>query len=169
MNWVYLGAEAVICCVLFTLLIIPRLLKDPVSCVMSYPPAIRKRVASLPEYSAAFKVKGKRQIALKIIFAVIVTVLLGIIAYFSGAKTFVDAFVHVFILFFIVNVYDAVVLDILFFCRSKKMIIKGTEDMEHEYKNPKHHIVAGVKGVIIGAVVALAAACCVLIIGVCLQ
>jgi hypothetical protein len=163
-NWIYLIIEAVVCCILFTLLIIPRLLKDPVSCIMSYPPAIRKRVASLPEYSAAFKVKSKIQITIKIIFAVIISVLLGVIAYFSGAKTFFDAFVYVFALFFIVNVYDMVVLDIIFFCHSGKVIIKGTEDMTKEYKSPKHHIISGLKGVLIGAAVSLVSACVVLLI-----
>jgi hypothetical protein len=145
MSWVYLIAESVICCILFTVVVVYRLLKDPVSFIMSYPPAIRKRVATLPEYAPVFKKRTKKQIALKIFAGVIISVLLGCFAYFSGARTFLSAFIYVFTIFFIVNLYDLIVLDILFFCRNRKVIIKGTEDMINEYRSPKHHIIAGLK------------------------
>jgi hypothetical protein len=72
---------------------------------------------------------------------------LAFVAYFSGARTFLAAFIHTFILFSAVNLYDLVVLDIIVFCHSKWVIIKGTEDMIDEYKNPMHHIKGFVKGV----------------------
>jgi hypothetical protein len=45
-----LFAECAAACALLTLLILPPLFKNPMSQIMSYPPAIRKRVEALPEY-----------------------------------------------------------------------------------------------------------------------
>jgi hypothetical protein len=58
-------------------------------------------------------------------------------------------------MFFVVNLYDLIVLDITIFCHSKKVIIKGTEDMTKEYKNPKHHILGFIKGIFIGFIVSI--------------
>ena len=53
------------------------------------------------------------------------------------------------------SIYDLLVLDIGLFCHSKKTRIPGTEDMDKEYRNPRHHIIGAGTGIIIGAVVAL--------------
>lgn len=42
--------ESLIACVIFTLIVIPRLYKDPMKYIMSYPTTIRQRVESLPQY-----------------------------------------------------------------------------------------------------------------------
>lgn len=57
-------------------------------------------------------------------------VLLAIVAYLSGCSGFADTFFHVFMLFFVVNIYDMLVLDWGVFCHSKKLRIPGTEDMD---------------------------------------
>ncbi len=90
----------------------------------------------------------------------------GLTAYFSGAKTFNSAYVHVFMLFLAVNVYDVVVLDIGLFCHSKKLRIPGTEDMEQVYRDPWFHVIGGLKGILIGAVTALLSACIVQILSI---
>ncbi|MCS4463704.1 hypothetical protein JTT01_03830 [Clostridium botulinum] len=82
-------------------------------------------------------------------------IILAVVAYFSGAKSFSKAYIHVFTLFFAVNIYDTIVLDIGLFCHSKKTRIPGTEDMDKEYRSPWHHIKGAGIGTIIGAVVAL--------------
>ncbi|EPY2274980.1 hypothetical protein ACXAUS_003901 [Clostridium sporogenes] len=84
-------------------------------------------------------------------------IILAAVAYFSRAKSFSQACLHVFTLFFVVNVYDMLVLDIGIFCHSKKTRIPGTEDMDKEYRNPLHHVKGAVIGTVIGAVVALLA------------
>lgn len=58
-------------------------------------------------------------------------------------------------MFFVVNIYDMIVLDICIFCHSKKTRIPGTEDMDKEYRSPWYHIKGAGIGTIIGAVVAL--------------
>jgi hypothetical protein len=66
-----------------------------------------------------------------------------------------ETFINTNILFFVGNLYDLIVLDMIIFCHSKKVIIKGTEDMTKEYKNPKHHIIGFVKGICIGIIVSI--------------
>src|SRR5699024_5666834 len=80
---------------------------------------------------------------------------LAAIAYFSGARTFQTAFVHVFILFASVDLFDAFVLDIGVFCHSRKLRIPGTEDMDKAYKDYAFHLVVAVKGIVLGAVLSL--------------
>lgn len=92
---------------------------------------------------------------MKLIAVSLITIVLSLLAYFSGAKSFSTAYFHVFMLFFTVNVFDMLVLDIGLFCHSKKLRIPGTEDMDKEYRNPWFHVVGAIKGTVIGAVVAL--------------
>ena len=69
----------------------------------------------------------------------------------NGYTTFIDSFKYGFLLWSIVNLYDAMVLDIIWFCHDKYFIFKGTEDMVKEYHNYCFHI----KGFFIGEIIAL--------------
>jgi len=133
---------------------------------MSYPKEIRDRVENLPQYKDVIKVEEKRHLSVKLIAVLIFAIVLAVVAYYSGAKNFKSAYIHVFILFFVVNIYDMIVLDIGFFCHSKRTRIPGTEDMDKEYKNPWHHIRGAVIGIVIGTIVALLSGAIVHIIGI---
>ncbi|WP_027632985.1 hypothetical protein [Clostridium hydrogeniformans] len=152
-----LVVECIVACVIFTLVILPSLYKEPIKHIMSYPLAIRKRVESLPQYKDIIQTKKKRHLTIKIIAIFVFAIILAAVAYLSGAKSFSEAYLHVFTLFLVVNVYDMLVLDIGIFCHSKKTRIPGTEDMDKEYRSPLHHVRGAVIGTIIGAVVALIA------------
>jgi len=146
--------ECVILCGIFTLLILPPLFRNPLSQIVSYPPAIRKRVESLPQYKDILEETAKNNILRKITVSVAVVFLLAVLTYLLGKTDFASAFKHVFVLFSAVNLYDLVVLDLIIFPNSRKVIIPGTEDMAKEYKNPVHHI----KGACIGVVISIIAA-----------
>ncbi len=158
--------ECVISCAVFTLIILPSLYKDPIKHIMSYPKEIIERVENLPQYKDVIKVEKKRHLSIKLISVLIFAIVLAVVAYYSGAKNFKSAYIHVFILFFVVNIYDMIVLDIGLFCHSKRTRIPGTEDMDKEYKNPWHHIRGAVIGIIISTVVALLSGVIVHIIGI---
>ena len=49
--------------------------------------------------------------------------------------------------------YDAFIIDICWFCRSKQFVFKGTEDMVAEYHNYWFHIKESFKGEIIALLV----------------
>ena len=75
--------------------------------------------------------------------------------YINGYNTFLDGFKYSFIIWSIINWYDAIVLDCMWFCHSKQFIIKGTEDMVEEYHNYWFHIKGSIIGEIIGLFVCL--------------
>lgn len=161
-----LAIECMIACLIFTVIILPTQYKDPVKYIMSYPPEIRKRVESLPEYKNSIKRTEKRHIIKKLIAVFVCVTLLSGVAYFSGAKNFQTAFVHVFILFLAVNLFDVIVLDIGVFCHSKRLRIAGTEDMDKEYKNYLFHVKGGIKGIMLGVVISLLSASIIYIVSI---
>ena len=93
-----LAIECAIACLIFSVTILPAQYKNPIKYIMSYPPEIRKRVESLPQYRDSIKSTEKRHIIKKLIAALIFAILLAATAYFSGSKSFQTAFFHVLIL-----------------------------------------------------------------------
>lgn len=156
--------QCIVLCIFFTFAILPPQFKNPLSQITSYPPAIRDRVVNLPQYKDVLYATKKKNIARKIVGTLIVVVALAFLAFFSGKTTFNQAFAHVFILFFVVNMYDLVIFDFIVFAHCKKVVIPGTEDMVKEYKNPIHHIKGACKGIVIGIIAAALAAGIVTII-----
>jgi len=64
--------QCIVLCAVFTLLILPPLFKNPLSQIVSYPPAIRKRVENLPQkYRDVFAKTRNKNILKKIIGAAI--------------------------------------------------------------------------------------------------
>lgn len=161
-----LAIECMIACMIFAVIVLPSQYKAPVKYIMSYPPEIRKRVESLPEYKNSIRWTEKRHILKKLIAVFVCVALLSAVAYFSGAKNFQTAFIHVFILFLTVNLFDVIVLDIGVFCHSKKLRIAGTEDMDKEYKNYLFHVKGGIKGIMLGSVISLLSASVIYIVSI---
>ena len=147
--------ESIVLCGLFTLIILPAQYRNPLSQIASYPSAIRKRVESLPEYQEILQLTVKKQVLRKILACFLIAALMAMISHLSGATTFLTAFWHTLGLFSVVNLYDVLVLDLIIFCHSQRLRIKGTEDMTEEYQNPWHHIKGGLKGICLGLVVSL--------------
>lgn len=153
-----LMAECFAACVIFTIVVLPAQYKNPMKYIMSYPPEIRQRAESLPQYENSIQNEEKEHKVRKICAVFICVAILAAVAYFSGAVNFGAAFVHVFCIFLAVNLYDMLVLDIGVFCHSKKLRIPGTEDMDKEYKNYLFHIKGACKGMAIGVALSLLAA-----------
>lgn len=151
--------QCVVCCALFTLVILPAQYKDPINMIMSYPPKIIQRVEELPQYQGTIKQREKAHVGKKIFGMIFFTLLLSGVAYLSGCRSFGTTFFHVFILFLSVNLYDLIVLDWGIFCHSKKLRIPGTEDMEKEYKDYLFHAKGAGIGIALGLVVALLSGC----------
>lgn len=136
-------------------MILPAQYKDPIKMIMSYPPEIRKRVESLPQYKDTIKQKEKAHIGKKIFGLIFFVAVFSAVAWFSGCRSFGAAFVHVFILFLAVNIYDLIVLDWGNFCHSKKLRIPGTEDMDKAYKDYLFHVKGAAVGTVLGLIIAL--------------
>ena len=142
--------ESIILCLLFTLMVY-IMSREPIKTLYNYPPKIIERVKSLKEYKDKIptnKNKIVAKVAASIIFLIIICVILR---YVNGYETFIESFGYGFLLWTIVNLYDAIVLDIIWFCHDKHFVFKGTEDMISEYHNYWFHI----KGFFIGEALAL--------------
>ena len=151
--------QCVVCCLLFTLVILPASYKDPINMIMSYPPKIRQRVEELPQYKGTIKQREKNHIGKKIFGLIFFVIVLSCVSYLSGCQNFSTTFIHVFIIFLVVNIYDLVVLDWGIFCHSKKLRISGTEDMEKEYRDYMFHVKGACIGIVLGLIVALLSGC----------
>ena len=82
-----------------------------------------------------------------------VVILSLILRYVNGCTSFLQAFGTGFLLWTVVNFWDALVLDILWFCHDPHFVLKGTEDMVSDYHDYGFHI----KGFFIGEALACAA------------
>ncbi len=156
-----LAIECVICCIFFTLIIMPAQYKDPLVMIKSYPPAIVRRVESLPQYKDVIATREKKHIRKKIFGVVFFVLFLAGVAYVSGCRTFAETFLHVFTIFLVVNLYDMLVLDWGIFCHSRKLRIPGTEDMDKEYKDKWFHAKGALIGCALGLVVSTLSGCIV--------
>ena len=152
--------ESLIGIALFTLIVIPMDLKDPLAVIGDYPPAIRKRCEELGLIE-----KRKQQLTRKdLIKKGIAVILLIVIAVFvmkkiNHAVTFLQGFGYTYVIWLAITWFDALVIDCGWFCHSKRMLIPGTEDMK-AYHDYLFHIKASAIGTLIGlpacAVVGLA-------------
>ncbi len=142
--------ESVILCAIFTLMVY-IMSREPIKTLYNYPPKIQERVKSLDEYKDKIPTK-KNKVAAKVVASILFLIILCLILrYVNGYTTFVESFGYGFLLWTVVNLYDAIVLDIIWFCHDKHFVFKGTEDMVDEYHNYWFHI----KGFFIGEALAL--------------
>ena len=145
-----LSIESAILCLLFTGMVY-AMSRDPVRTLYNYPPAIQARVKSLPEYQGRIPTQ-KKKVGVKLVASVLFVAMLALILrYVNGYTTFWQAFGCGFLLWTVVNLWDMLVLDILWFCHDPHFVFKGTEDMVSDYHDYWFHI----KGFCIGEGLAL--------------
>lgn len=142
--------ESVILCVLFTIMVY-MVSREPIKTLYNYPPKIQERVKTLEEYKDRIPT-NENKVIVKVCASIIFLIILFVIfRYINGYTTFLDCFRYGFLLWTIVNLYDLIVLDIIWFCHDKYFVFKGTEDMIEEYHNYWFHI----KGFFIGELLAV--------------
>lgn len=142
--------EGLIAVTLFTIIAIPATIRHPLTALSDYPPAIVKRCVELgiyPERERRFSTMDLIRKAAAVIVFIIAFAF--IIKKFNKAETFLEGFRISYILWLIIAWYDALIVDCLFFCHSKKVRIPGTEDMK-EYQDYGFHIKQSLIGSIIG-------------------
>ena len=142
--------ESFIGIVLFTIIIISLTLKNPLASIGDYPPEIKKRCEELNIIPTTKKTYSKKDIIRKTIALIVYAIIFAIIINrFNGANSFMAGFINSYIIWLIIDWYDAFVLDCIWFCHSKRVRIPGTEDMK-EYKNYWFHIKQSLIGMILG-------------------
>jgi hypothetical protein len=142
--------ESIVLCLLFTVMVY-FMSREPIKTLFNYPPKIQERVKSLKEYKDLIPTEENKIIKKLIACLLFLIIICLVLRFINGYTTFIDSFKYGFLLWTIVNLWDVIVLDIIWFCHDKHFVFKGTEDMIDEYHNYLFHI----KGFVIGEVLAL--------------
>ena len=142
--------ESIIGIILFTAIVIPLTLKDPIGSIGDYPPAIKERCIELGLIPKTEKRFSGKELIKKLIAMIVFIPLFAFVVYkFNGADTFLKGFIDSYIIWAVIDWFDAVVIDCIWFCHSEKVKIKGTEDMK-EYKDYLFHIKQSCIGMLLG-------------------
>lgn len=158
--------EAVIFCALFTVAVVPSLLHNPLDWISSYPPEIKERAKELGLVPMEEKRMSTPELVRKIVVSLVMAVLLALLLrYVNGAETFRQGFLLSYGLCLVIAWYDALVLDCLWFCHSKRVIIPGTEDLQASYHDYAFHLKMSVLGMVISLPIALLAGLGVMLLG----
>ncbi len=151
--------ESVVLCVLFTIAVY-IMSREPIKTLYNYPPKIREKVKTLDKYKDKVPTQ-KNKIVAKVVASVLFLIILCVVLrYINGYTTFIDSFKYGLLLWTIVNLYDVIILDIVWFCHDSYFVFEDTEDMMDEYHNYWFHI----KGFFIGEGLALIICACAAII-----
>lgn len=161
-----LQIECVVLCVLFTLAVVMVNLKDPLTGVHNWPPAIQQRARELGLIQSEQMAGSKKVYIIKLTAALVIAVIFAAVVYFfNGARSFAAGFGCSYLIWTVVNWYDAFIIDCLWVCHDRRVRIPDTEDMK-EYQDYWFRIKGSLKGQIIGLPVALLVVGLVIVIGV---
>ena len=142
---------------LFAAVVVPMTLKDPLGAINDYPPAIRKRCAELGLIGEQKRRFSKKDLLRKGLAMLIFVLLLALLLRFvNGADSFWKGFLEAYVIWLAIDWFDALVLDCLWFCHSKKVRIPGTEDMK-EYRDYIFHLEQSCIGMLLGLPICLLA------------
>ena len=123
-----------------TLLMVYLMSREPIRTLYNYPPKIQERVKSLDEYRDKIPTQ-KNKLAAKLCACVLFVIVLSLILrYINGCTSFLQAFGYGFLLWTVVNLWEVIVLDIIWFCHDPKFVFRGTEDMVSDYHDYRFHI-----------------------------
>ena len=146
--------ESLVACAIFSLFVF-LMSRDPVKTIFNYPPAIIERCKQLELVDEGNRPGGTGFYAKKIAALLVFGVLLGLLVrYVNGCTSFLSGALTAYAIWCVVNWFDAIVLDCIWFCHDPHFVIDGTEDMTRDYHDYWFHI----KGALIGMVLAIPAA-----------
>ena len=152
-----LAIECVAGCVLFGTFIILSVLKNQKALINEYPEAVQKRYIDLHPESEIKEPEGlsPRVIIKKLIACLIFLVLLVGMVFLAGAKSFMQGALYCYFIWFAVNVFDTIVIDLGLMVHWRKCRLPGTENMDKEYKLlTEKSLIDGLYGCIIGIPIA---------------
>lgn len=160
--------ETAVICVLFTVLCVLGVErgKNNLELVrLDYPTAVVNRLIQDGRLEKrdmpSFFVRIWKKWPSLVLFGVIEGLL---VRYINHVETFSMAFLLSYGLWTALNWYDAFVIDCIWFCHSKRVIIPGTEDLRDAYHDYFFHIKGALRGMVIGLISSLIAGVFVLIV-----
>lgn len=146
--------ECVVLCTLFTVAVATISLKNPLAEVHNW----LQRSAEGTELGLIQEkqMTGSKTVYIKkLIGALLIAVICAAVVYFiNEARSFAAGFGYSYLIWTVVNWYDAFVIDCLWVCHDRRVRIPGTEDMK-EYQDYWFHIKGSLKGQLMGLPVCL--------------
>ncbi len=153
--------ECAVAIVLFTAIVIPLTLKNPLDSIGDYPPAIRRRCEELGLVRLSEKRFTAGEVVRKVIgVGVLAAALVLLLAKLNGDTTFWQGFRDSYTIWLAITWWDAIVIDCGWFCHSPRTRIPGTEDMP-EYHDFLFHVKQSCIGTAIGLPACLFVGCIV--------
>lgn len=142
--------ESLIACALFMLFVF-LMSRNPIKTIFNYPPAIIERCDKLGLVDASNKPGGTVFYVKKVTAMFFFGALLGLLVrHVNGCSTFWCGCLVAYALWVVVNWFDALVLDCVWFCHDKHFVIPGTEDMVSAYHDYWFHIKGALIGMLLG-------------------
>lgn len=126
--------------------------------IHEYPEEVQKRYIELHPDSKIKEPKGLSPTVIlkKLLACLIFLILLVGMVYLANAKSFMQGTLYCYCIWFAVNVFDTIIIDLGLMVHWKKCRLPGTEDMDKEYKLlTKKSLTDGLYGCIIGIPIAL--------------
>lgn len=155
MNITVILIETLVLIVLFTVAVAAGS-KNPVDTVYDMPQPIIDRCLELGLIDESRKADSPQTRKKKLAAAIVILLVLTLVLYFvNHAADFLQGFLISYVIWLIVDWYDCFVIDWIWVCHSKKLIIPGTEDLMDSYKDYRFHFIASLKGMVIGLPVCL--------------
>lgn len=146
--------EAIVLCLLFFAICILGTGTDEknLKSYSSYPDEVTDRIKEIKEYQGKYREKDKKDVWIgNFILFLILFIILGIPI---KEKNFIHNFISVLILGQALNIFDLIVIDLLWWRNSKRIRLSKIPQKDL-YKNPKKHIEAFLRAVVLYFVVAV--------------
>ena len=150
--------ECIIGCLVFGMFIVISVLKNKDMWIQEYPESVQRRYIELHPDITIKEPEGltPRVICMKLGACIVFLMLLIGMVYLAGAKTFFQGVIYCYTIWFVVNAFDTLVIDLGLMVHWKKCRLPGTEDMDAEYKLlNKKSLLDGIAGCLIGIPIAL--------------
>ena len=147
--------ETLILTVLFTIAVVAGS-KNPVDTVYDMPQPIINRCLELGLIDESKKADSPQTRRKKLAAAVVIALIMALTLFFvNHAGNFLQGFLISYLIWLMIDWYNCFVIDWIWVCHSKKLIIPGTEDLVDSYKDYRFHFIGSLKGMVIGLPVCL--------------
>ena len=147
--------ETLILTVLFTIAVVAGS-KNPVDTVYDMPQPIINRCLELGLIDESKKADSPQTRRKRLFAAVVIALIMALaLCFVNHAGNFLQGFLISYLIWLMIDWYDCFVIDWIWVCHSKKLIIPGTEDLVDSYKDYRFHFIGSLKGMVIGLPVCL--------------
>lgn len=147
--------ETMVLTILFTIAVVAGS-KNPVDTVYDMPEPIINRCLELGLIDESKKADSPQTRRKKLAAAIVIALVIAVTLFFvNHARNFLQGFLISYLIWLIIDWYDCFVIDWIWVCHNKKLIIPGTEDLVDSYKDYRFHFIGSLKGMVIGLPVCL--------------